>query len=548
MNKRSDTPPRAPAFATVPGTDYAALYAPEPIKPRITSTADTPRWGGTPARLRVQPGPAVSGAGLAVPRAIVSEGGAPASYPRTDDRYTAVMASPPTTFVTGGAEDDDDDPLDAPAAAAPPRVPGDPDTPGDHPDAHQPAREALELMPPDAACGSRRQDGWSAANQRSFLEALAEGHGVDVAARRVGLSATSAYAFRRTAKGAVFALGWRAAALVARDSIAETLLVRALEGTVDTIVRGETVITRHKYDNRLGLALLARLDRQAESAPDADAKAARLVAQEFDAYLDLVGRDQGAARAGLFLARRTGGAGAGAWAGAGGADDAAGGDAHDLGPIYALAAADRLVRTGVATAAEVDIADLDPAARANWSGEQWARAEAAGMVALAPPPPAPSPAGEDETALSSQHSQHSAEEEDDDDYDYDDDDDYAEAGDVGGALPGFDPPVWRCETTGAWRTRFPPPAGFAGAVVGDYGDDDYARTLTPAEAELMDAAQDLSRASLAASERQDRDRWFARVTTRIAALTVQLAASADPGDGSGAEPGLDPGTGLHASR
>ncbi|MEG8027040.1 hypothetical protein [Sphingomonas aerolata] len=307
MNKRSDTPPRAPAFATVPGTDYAALYAPEPIKPRITSTADTPRWGGTPARLRVQPGPAVSGPGLAVPRAAVPEGGAPASYPRTDDRYTAVMASPPTTFVTGGAEDDDDDPLDTPAAAAPPRASADPDTPGDHPDPHQPAPDALELMPPGAACGSRRQDGWSAANQRRFLEALAEGHGVDVAARRVGLSATSAYAFRRTAKGAVFALGWRAAALVARDSIAETLLVRALEGTVDTIVRGETVITRHKYDNRPGLALLARLDRQAESAPDADAKAARLVAQEFDAYLDLVGRDQGAARAGLFLARRTGG-------------------------------------------------------------------------------------------------------------------------------------------------------------------------------------------------------------------------------------------------
>ncbi|MES3094442.1 hypothetical protein [Sphingomonas aerolata] len=542
MNKRSDTPPRPPAFATVPGTDYAALYAPEPVKPRITSTADTPRWGGTPARLRVQPGPAVSGASLAVPRAIVSGDGAPASGARTDDRYTAVMASPPTTFVTGGAEEDDDDPLDAPAAAPPPRAPGDPDTPGDDPDPHQPPLDALDLMPPGAACGSRRQDGWSAANQRRFLEALAEGHGVDVAARRVGLSATSAYAFRRTAKGAVFALGWRAAALVARDSIAETLLVRALEGTVDTIVRGETVITRHKYDNRLGLALLARLDRQAESAPDADAKAARLVAQEFDAYLDLVGRDQGAARAGLFLARRTGGAGAG------GADDAAGGDAHDLGPIYALAAADRLVRTGVATAAEVDIADLDPAARAGWSGEQWARAEAAGMVALAPQPPATPPAGDDETASSSQHSQHSAEEEDDDDDYDDDDDDYAEAGDVGGALPGFDPPVWRCEATGAWRTRFPPPAGFAGAVVGDYGDDDYARALTPAEAELMDAAQDLSRASLAASERQDRDRWFARVTTRIAALTVQLAASADPGDVSGAEPGLDPGTGLHASR
>ncbi len=168
---------------------------------------------------------------------------------------------------------------------------------------------------------SRRQDGWSAANQRSFLEALAEGHGVDAAARRVGLSAASAYAFRRTAKGAAFALGWRAASMVAREFIAETLLVRAIEGSVDTIVRGETVITRHRYDNRLALALLARLDRQVEAAPHADAKAAGLVAQEFEAYLDLVGQDAGPARAGLFLARRSA------------ALDAGQGGAPDLAPI-----------------------------------------------------------------------------------------------------------------------------------------------------------------------------------------------------------------------
>ena len=81
---------------------------------------------------------------------------------------------------------------------------------------------------------SRRADGWSAANQRAFLEAIAEGHGVDAACARVRLSATSAYAFRRTAKGAAFALGWRAASLVAREVVAETLLVRALDGQTDT--------------------------------------------------------------------------------------------------------------------------------------------------------------------------------------------------------------------------------------------------------------------------------------------------------------------------
>ncbi len=46
------------------------------------------------------------------------------------------------------------------------------------------------------------------------------------------------------------------------------------------------------------------VDRQVESASDSDAMAARLVAQEFDAYLDLVGQD-GAAMASLSLADST---------------------------------------------------------------------------------------------------------------------------------------------------------------------------------------------------------------------------------------------------
>src|SRR3546814_17302602 len=33
-----------------------------------------------------------------------------------------------------------------------------------------------------------------------------------------------------------------------------------------------------------------------------------------------------------------------------------------------------------------DLADLDPAQRAGWTADQWARAEAAGLVAFAPPP------------------------------------------------------------------------------------------------------------------------------------------------------------------
>lgn len=337
---------------------------------------------------------------------------------------------------------------------------------------------------PDEPHVSRRQDGWSAANQRAFLEAVSEGHGVDAAARRVGLSASSAYAFRRTAKGAAFALGWRGAALVARDCVAETLLVRALEGTVDTIVRGETVVTRHKYDSRLALALLARLDRQAESAPDPDAKAARLVAQDFDAYLDLVGQDSGAARAGLFLTRRS---------------DVAAGEGPDLAPIYALAAADRFVRTGASIAADVDIADLDPAARAGWTADQWARAEAAGMIAIA----APKADDADETAQASQHSQHSR-------------------------YPDIQ--VWQEGEQDEWRTSFPPRDDFDGYEEGEFGDHDYVRELDDFERGCMEDAHAVEVDERRHDEGLERDAFFAEIldTIRDAERAGWLADDADP--------------------
>ncbi|KQT31987.1 hypothetical protein ASG29_08985 [Sphingomonas sp. Leaf412] len=315
-----------------------------------------------------------------------------------------------------------------------------------------PARKATSpppLLPHDPAHISRRQDGWSAANQRAFLEGIAEGEGAEAACARVGLSVTSAYAFRRTAKGAAFALGWRAAALVAREAIAETLLVRALNGQVETYVRGETVVTRHRHDNRLALSLLARLDRQVEAAADADARAARLVAQEFDAFLDLLGHDGGPARAGLFLARRAGGL----------ADnDASDAAAADLAPIYALAAADRFARTGVATAQEVAVADLDPAHRAAWTAEQWARAEAAGLVALA----CPAIDAAADTPSAPQHSQHSPD-----------------------AADAHAHRVWWDEAWEAWRTSFPPPPGFVGHQEHEPDHPDYRRTLCPLEAQVM---------------------------------------------------------------
>ena len=55
--------------------------------------------------------------------------------------------------------------------------------------------EAPDLTP------SRRADGWSVAAQRAFCMAIAEGRPVEAAARALGLSGSSAYAFRNTAAG-----------------------------------------------------------------------------------------------------------------------------------------------------------------------------------------------------------------------------------------------------------------------------------------------------------------------------------------------------------
>jgi hypothetical protein len=244
------------------------------------------------------------------------------------------------------------------------------------------------------------------------------------------------------------------------------------------------------------MSLLARLDRQVESAPDADVKAARLVAQEFDAYLDLVTRDEGPARAGLFLARRSGSL----------TDDEE--NPADLAPIYALAAADRLVRTGVATAAEVPVDDLDPAARAEWTAEQWTRAEAAGLLRLAIPEPAPEP----------QLPQHSPAGTAADAGDEEEDDDGTVAP---AALFGTGAFVWWDEARDEWRTRFPPPHGFDGDEDGIPECADYTRTLSAAEAAAMGPDpghyDDVALAALA----QGRTLFFAQAAQERAAVHLR---------------------------
>ncbi|UIJ44613.1 hypothetical protein LZK98_16340 [Sphingomonas cannabina] len=336
---------------------------------------------------------------------------------------------------------------------------------------------------------SQRTAGWTAERQRTFLQAIAEGATVTDAARSVGLTKQSAYAFRTSARGAGFALGWQAAALLARDTLAETLMERVIEGTVEVVTRsnGDTTVTieRERFDNRLAMQLLNRLDRMADSATGAAGQAAaRLVAAEFDQYLDLVGRDGGPARAGLFLGARLGAAGA----------ESATED--DLAPIRALARADRWLRTHTDLAEGVDTADLDPAARAGWTGEQWARAEAAGLVQLAPtPPPAPDAAPAPSKAANL-------------------DDEMSQLRQHFGLPPYVAPedrpePVWCDEGEEEWRTRFPPTDRFYGEEDGEYGQQGYSRTLDDDELAAVEASWQAEVELRRVPEARERDAWFA---------------------------------------
>ena len=322
------------------------------------------------------------------------------------------------------------------------------------------------LAPPPAPAPAQgaRHDGWTPDRQRGFCEAIAEGETVAVACARVGMAVSSAYALRRRATGATFALAWDGARLLGRERLGDALHERAIAGVTETIERPDgSVVTRHRYDNRLATMMLHRADRQAAAQDGAAGQAARLVAAEFDAFLDLLDREAGPARAGLFLATRLG-------------DDAA-----DLAPVIALARADTWLRTGTGRLMEVEMADLDPARRAEWTAGQWLRAEAAGLVALGGAAAAP---GEAEDASTPPLPPLRLD---------------AEGGD----------PVWWCSDGGRWMTRFPPPAGFDGYEDGDYGDVDYERGLDDAEEAAMEAAADAELAPRRIRDARERDAWFA---------------------------------------
>jgi hypothetical protein len=108
-----------------------------------------------------------------------------------------------------------------------------------------------------------RHDGWTGEKMAIFCETLAETGVVAEACEAARMGISGAYAARR--RNPVFAAAWDAALIIARERLADTLLARSIEGNIEQIWRdGELVGERHVIDNRLGLAILRRLDRVAE--------------------------------------------------------------------------------------------------------------------------------------------------------------------------------------------------------------------------------------------------------------------------------------------
>jgi hypothetical protein len=118
----------------------------------------------------------------------------------------------------------------------------------------------------------------------TFLEVLADTGIVAEAARAASMSREAAYSLGN--RDPVFAAAWRAAQTHARPQVADGLLERSITGTVEHYYRdGVLVGERRHYESWLGLAVLKRLDKQAEE-DRADASLSARMAGDWTSTLE----------------------------------------------------------------------------------------------------------------------------------------------------------------------------------------------------------------------------------------------------------------------
>jgi hypothetical protein len=337
--------------------------------------------------------------------------------------------------------------------------------------------EAYTPPATDALGRAVRSDGFTSDRQRIFLAVMAACGVVSDACRAAGISRDTAYNLRNRAEGRAFAIAWNAAILIARGPVGDELMSRAMNGVVERVYRnGELWGERHRHDNRLAMAVLTRLDRQAEGMGEG-AATARIAAQEWDQFLDLV--EAGGDKADCFFFERT-------------RPDVteppmSDGFTPDTGGEAALLARSASYRDyGVGLPHEVDVADLDPEEMEDWTEDQWDRARYWGLLRLFTEREWPDaarkvmesgtngdcPTCQDVTGPGRVRAEYArrfpppdpADEQEDDDGHF-----------------------WEDEDLERWMTDYPPPEGFAGHEEGEWGGADYRRDLSPEEQAVIDA-------------------------------------------------------------
>ena len=133
---------------------------------------------------------------------------------------------------------------------------------------------------------------WIPKLQREFLESLAITGSVKIASASVSMSPRAAYDLKHKPQGAAFRLGWAAAVLIARGRLADELLDRAIWGheEMTTVMREEdrSLTKRRRVESRLGLAMLAGLDRMVETRAKAgEEMLAQIIAGDWPGFLSL---------------------------------------------------------------------------------------------------------------------------------------------------------------------------------------------------------------------------------------------------------------------
>ncbi len=227
--------------------------------------------------------------------------------------------------------------------------------------------EAADVFDPS---GRRlRADGWLPWKKAQFLLVLASGGIVADACKVVGMSVASAYALKNRRSGRAFAKMWDAILIHrARGRLADANLERAMNGCVEQIVKdGAVVAERRRFDNRLSMAMLTRLDRLAESRSGEESELLRALSEDFDDYLEVVeaGGDEDA----FFEAHRP-------------RPEADGGTAANgrATPWYQPDLLDEVAAAAGASPwrnvdpPEIPIGDLDPDRMDEWGLDGWVRA------------------------------------------------------------------------------------------------------------------------------------------------------------------------------